>query len=171
VDEVAKGATEVNFVGPEPVIPVSRQLVKSAISRWERNAHSEEWRARPNCRQSKDFFKVCESVDHTFLRSLSRSSLRIMTQVITGHNTLQRHLWVMREVDSPICKNCGTEEETSAHYLGRCPRYSLLRNEILGSFDIAPEDFNQYPLSGLTTFVVRSGRFNMDLQGASSPIQ
>jgi hypothetical protein len=54
----------------------------------------------------------------TRVRFLSFS--RVQSRVVTGHNTLHRHLHLMGLVDSPLCRKCGVEDETSAHILCWC---------------------------------------------------
>ena len=58
--------------------------------------------------------------------------------MLTGHNTLRRHLHIMGLCNDPICKKCGTEEETSVHIL--CEREALasLRHAYLGSIFFGP---------------------------------
>ena len=34
---------------------------------------------------------------------------RVVTGILTGHNTLRRHLYVMGLSNNPICRKCGTE--------------------------------------------------------------
>ena len=46
--------------------------------------------------------------------------------LITGHNALRRHLYVMRLSNNPICRKCGTEEETSVHVLCECEAVASL---------------------------------------------
>jgi len=42
-------------------------------------------------------------------------SSRVVTGLLTGHNTLRRHLHLIGLLDSPLCRRCGAKEETSAH--------------------------------------------------------
>jgi hypothetical protein len=42
--------------------------------------------------------------------------------------------------DNPICRKCGTEEETSVHVLCACEAVASLRHSFLGSFFLDPED-------------------------------
>ena len=42
--------------------------------------------------------------------------------------------------ESPLCKRCGVEEETSAHILCECEASASLRQVHLGSFFLDPED-------------------------------
>jgi len=43
-------------------------------------------------------------------------------------------------IDSPLCRRCGAEEETSAHVLCECGALDSLRLTYLGSFYLDPED-------------------------------
>jgi hypothetical protein len=61
-------------------------------------------------------------------------------RVLTGHNTLRGHLYVMGLSNNPTCRKCGTEEETSVHILCECEALASLRNALLGSFFLDPED-------------------------------
>jgi len=55
-------------------------------------------------------------------------------RLLTGHNTLRRHLYVMGMSNNPTCRKCGTEEETSVHILCECEALASLRHAHLGSF-------------------------------------
>jgi hypothetical protein len=48
------------------------------------------------------------------------------TGLLTGHNTLRRHLYIMGLSNNPTCKKCGTEEETSVHILCECEALASL---------------------------------------------
>jgi len=45
---------------------------------------------------------------------------RVVTGLLTGCNTLRRHLYIIKLIDSPMCRRCGAEEKTSAHILCEC---------------------------------------------------
>jgi len=65
---------------------------------------------------------------------------RAVTGLLTGHNTLRRHLHLMGLSDSPLCRRCGAKDETSAHILCECEALASLRHAYLGSFFSEPED-------------------------------
>jgi len=44
-------------------------------------------------------------------------------------------------IDSPVCRRCGAEEETSADILCECEAMAILRHTYLGSFFLDTEDF------------------------------
>ena len=54
--------------------------------------------------------------------------------------------------DSPLCRRCGAEDETSAHIL--CEREALasLRHAYLGSFILEPEDIKSISLGAIWNF-------------------
>jgi hypothetical protein len=49
--------------------------------------------------------------------SFSREQSRVVTGLLTRHNTLRRHLHLMGLTDRPLCRQCGAEDETSVHIL------------------------------------------------------
>jgi len=51
---------------------------------------------------------------------LSRKDLKILVGLFTGHNTLNRHLTLLKIEEDPMCHLCGEEYDTSLHLLGRC---------------------------------------------------
>jgi hypothetical protein len=72
--------------------------------------------------------------------SFNTTQSRAVIGLLTGHNTLRRHLHVMGLSDDPTCRKCGTEEETSVHILCECEALASLRHRYLGSFFLNPED-------------------------------
>ena len=71
--------------------------------------------------------------------SFNRTHSRAVTGLLTGHNTLRRHLLLLGLLDSPLCRRCGAQEETSAHILCECEALAAIRRAYLGSF-LEPED-------------------------------
>ena len=61
------------------------------------------------------------------LMNQSKATIRLVTQATTGHAGLYRHLHLMNLADSPMCRNCGLEEETTAHILDVCPSFATTR--------------------------------------------
>jgi hypothetical protein len=72
--------------------------------------------------------------------SFNRTQSRAVTGLLTEHNTLRRHFRLIGLSDSPLCRGCGTEEETSANIL--CEREALAshRHVCPGFFFMEPED-------------------------------
>jgi hypothetical protein len=52
-------------------------------------------------------------------------------------------------IESPSCKKCGTEDETSTRVLYKCEALAPLRYHHLGSFILDPEDFRNLNLGAM----------------------
>ena len=70
---------------------------------------------------------------------------------------MRRHLHLTELTNSPLCRRCGGEEETSAHIL--CEREALasLRHAHLGAFCLDPEDITNLSLGAIWNFSKRTG--------------
>ena len=53
------------------------------------------------------------------LLSFNKTQFRIVVGLLTGHNTLRRHFYSIGLTNNPLCRRCGTEEETSFHILSK----------------------------------------------------
>ena len=89
----------------------------------------------------------------TRLLSFNRTQSRVVIGLLTGRNTLRRHLSLMRLTNNPSCRRCGTEEETSAHILCECEELPSLRHAYLGSSFLDPEDIKSLSLGPTGTVV------------------
>ena len=81
---------------------------------------------------------------------------RAVIGMLTGHNTLRRHLYVMGLSDNPNCRKCGAEEETSVHILCECETLASLRHIHLGSFFLDPEDIRVLGVGAIWNFCQRN---------------
>ena len=59
--------------------------------------------------------------------------------------------------DNPICRKCGTEEETIVHVLCECEAVALLRHSYLGSFFLGPEDIRTLNIRAIWKFAKGTG--------------
>jgi len=66
------------------------------------------------------------------MRLLYNNLSRVVTDLLTGCNTLRRHLYIMGLIDSPLCRRCGANE-TSSHVLCECEALEMLSHTYLGS--------------------------------------
>jgi hypothetical protein len=96
-------------------------------------------------------FPPCLGAKARFL-SFSRTQSRAVTGLLIGHNTLRRHLYLMGLSDSPLCRRCGAEDETSAHILCECEALASLRHVYLGSFFLEPEGGKCISLAAIWNF-------------------
>jgi hypothetical protein len=59
--------------------------------------------------------------------------------------------------NSPLCRRCGEEEETSAHTLCECEALASLRHVYLGSFFLDTEDIKSLSLGVICYFSKEQG--------------
>ena len=99
--------------------------------------------------------------------SSSEGKSRVVIGLLTGRNTLRRHLNLMGLTNS-LLRRCGVEEATSAHILCDCEVLASLRHVLLGSFFLDPGDVNSLRLgvvwnfsngTGLPDYGVQRARF------------
>jgi hypothetical protein len=81
----------------------------------------------------------------------------MVTSLLTGHNTLRRHLYLLGLLDSPLCRGCGVKEKNSAHVLCECEALASLRHMYLGSFFLEPEDIKSIGLGAIWNFGKATG--------------
>jgi len=108
------------------------------------------------------------------LLSFNRTKSRVVTGLLSGHNTFRRHIYIMGLIDSPLWSMCRTEEETSAHVLCDCEAVATLGRTSLGSFFLDPNDIsksNSGTQSG--TLVKQQGSHDLDirLRGAKNCVK
>jgi len=84
--------------------------------------------------------------------TFNRTQSRAVTGLLTGRNTLRRHLHLLGLLDSPLCRKCGVGEETSAHILCECEALDSLRHAYLGSFFLEPEDIRSLGLGAIWSY-------------------
>ena len=103
-------------------------------------------------RQARELISGPYMVAKVRFLSFNRAQSRAVTDFLIGHNTLRRHLHVLRLPDSPLCRRCGAEEETSAPVLCECEALASLRHEYLGSFFSEPEDIKSIILEAIWNY-------------------
>jgi hypothetical protein len=90
--------------------------------------------------QAQELISDTSQATEARLLSINRTKSSVITGLLTRHNTLRRHPYVMGLCDNHTCMKCGTEEETSVHILHECETSASLRHGYLSSFFLDPED-------------------------------
>jgi hypothetical protein len=65
---------------------------------------------------------------------------------------LVQHLYIMGLCNNPICRKCGTEEETSVPILCKSEALASLRHTHLGFFFLDPEDIRILGMGAIWKF-------------------
>ena len=160
-DNLAKLGAEYPDEGLEPRIPVSNCTITTFLKNWSKEQHQQKWQNSTDYRQTK---LVLPDTNHRWRKQadkLDKTDLRILTQLITGHANLKRHLHIMGYVDSPNCQLCG-EEQTAIHILTECPQLAGPRTAILGRPQINHKDLKDYRMEKLLRFAHETELWNYD---------
>jgi hypothetical protein len=149
-DGLARSGSALRFLRPEPHLGVSRCDIRRKLGYGLSRQHRANWYDPANTfRQARELIAgPCLGTRVKFL-SFNRIQSRAVTGLLTGHNTLRRHLQLMGLLDSPLCRKCGVKEETSAHILCECEALAALRRRHLGSLFLEPEDIKSLSLGAI----------------------
>jgi hypothetical protein len=108
-------------------------------------------------RQAQELLSGPDLATGAQLLSFNRTQTRAVIDLLTEHNTLRRHLHVMGLNDNPICRKCGTEEETLVHILCECEALASLRHIHVHSFFLDLEDIRVLGVGAIWNFVKGTG--------------
>jgi hypothetical protein len=98
-DGFARDGYSTGFVGLEPAVGVSGLDLRNKIGRWLGNQHR---RRRQDLGSSQRPARELISGPSRGTRVRFLSFNRVQSRAVTGHNTLRRHLQLMRLTDSPL---------------------------------------------------------------------
>jgi len=108
-------------------------------------------------RQARELISGPDLAARARLLSFNRAQSRIVIGLLTGHKTVRQQLYVMGLSDTPICRKCGTEKETSVHVLCVCEALASLRHSHLGFFFLDLEDIMKLNIGAIWKFAKETG--------------
>jgi len=118
-DSLAKQTSTTDFTSLEPVLGLSSTSVRNTVHQWSVQEQNKKWNNIQSCRQAKQLLQNISTKFAKYAVRLSRKDLKILVGLPTGHNTLNRHLTLLKIKEDPMCPLCGEEYDTSLHLLGR----------------------------------------------------
>jgi ribonuclease HI len=151
-DTLAKQGSDGPFVGPLPSLPISLSRVRGEVSDLVAKEHQLCWSSTPGFRQSRMFLPTPKQGVEERLLGLTRTQLRDLLQIVSGHANLARHRYICGKTASPLCSSCGREEETASHHLARCRRFDLHRLQCLGRIKLEESDFTELPMLSIVAY-------------------
>ena len=155
-DELARLASSTRFTGPEPATAVSFSTLQRIISDWKAQKFKNHWNSLNTARQARNSIKINDR-NTKYLLSLSRSNIKRLTSILTGHNTLKKHLHTIGISTDPYCDMCG-DIETTEHFLCHCPAYIKSRATHLGSYTINYNSIWSITPADILKFINKSKR-------------
>ncbi|XP_066907264.1 uncharacterized protein [Halyomorpha halys] len=119
-DYLARKGSESAPFTPDPICGIILSHTKRHIKNTAESKAGFLWRNTRGMEQSKMFLKGSCSKRSNCPLNMNRSILRWVTSLHTGHCQLNKHLYKMRLIESPICRFCRKDEETAYHIICRC---------------------------------------------------
>ncbi len=159
-DQLAWEASQLPHTGPEPVIGVSLSLVQSSMTLWAHKELQDLWKSQQKCRQAKLLIPGPDFSWSKRLLRLSRKQIRLLIGLLSGHWSVNQHLYRMGLVNDGACPLCLEEAETTYHFLGECDALIELRVQFLGARYLSTEEIHGLNLGDILGFYQASGRFS-----------
>ncbi len=96
-------------------------------------------------------------------KELSRSSLALLTQIVTGHSYFRAHMWYMypEDVIDIDCQICGNEPETPWH-IYNCPLIFFQRHGESDEAHFKPWKILQYFRSSIIPSIMENNKLVLD---------
>jgi len=136
------------------------------------NQHLARWQVlRSTQTQAQELILGPSPTAKTKLLSFNKIQSRVITSLLIGHNILRRHLHLIGLTNSPLCRRCEAEDETSVPILCECEALVSLRHVYLGSFFLDPVDIKNLSLGAICNLSKRTGlpRTGIRLWGTKGP--
>jgi hypothetical protein len=94
-DRLARQASAMPLLGPEPALGIPKCQAREAIKSWTKHQYSNTWKIVPGCRQGKLFIdRPCKKRANDLLK-LGRHQLKMAVAILTGHAPVRGHLQTM----------------------------------------------------------------------------
>jgi ribonuclease HI len=135
-DELAK-AGALDPTTQFDTIPPSTSSIKRLAAEGFERIWDNQWKARTDCRQTKQWFPSINKTLSRQIIKLDRENLSAMVQLITGHNFLKRHSSLVNKTTDKECRFCLEDEETTFHVMAECPAFARIRLNELGAITLS----------------------------------
>ena len=94
------------------------------------------------------------------LLNFTRRQMKWLVDILTGHCTLQRHMYTLRLAADPLCRSCEEGvEESVIHYLCLCEAFTEARRVTLGKNYLSAEEVKDTDYSALLRYISSTQRF------------
>jgi len=146
-DGLAREGSVHQFVGLEPASGVSKKNSRRKSKVWLDNQHTAVKQGlNITERQAQNLISGPGPTVKTRPLSFNTIQYRLFTGLLTGRDTLRTHLYIMGVIDSPLCRRCEAEEESSVHFLYECEALATLKHTYMGFFFLDPKEVRSQSL-------------------------
>jgi hypothetical protein len=161
-DKLARQASAMPLLGPEPALGIPRCSAREAVKNWTERQHYNAWRDLPRYRHCKVFIgRPCKRRADDLLK-LSRHQLKMAVAVLTGHAPVGIHLHIMGLLDGdPTCRFCRMGSETMQHIICCCKALARQRYNDFGKLFAEPKDISITSVRDLCLSIRGTGLLNL----------
>jgi len=153
-DQLAREGASSPYYGPEPAIGLSKATIREHLKNWTSRKHKLFWGRVHGLITSKSHIPEPCTKRTKELLSLSRSKLRVVTGLLTGHAAVKDRLITMNLYNGdPSCRLCNGEPETVTHILYDCGALDRRRQLIFGQPKIDQAIIRNHPGKALYDLV------------------
>ena len=147
-----EGANRV-FSGPEPFTGMPWCMMKASMHKWLYDERRRYFLSCKELKHSKLFIRDLDKARGQVIINLTRSETRLVTAAFTGRYALNDYLFKVGLREDDRCRFCDLVRENMQHVLCECSALDRTRNQVLGSFRVAPSDFNGLGLGRIAKFL------------------
>ena len=113
------------------IVPISQKLFKDHIKTAIYAEWIKLWKQDTGIyKHTRLFFPIMDPKYSQKLLKLSRSDLKQLIEVITGHNYLRQYSNKISTLPNVQCRFCDTQPETFLHLFTDCPKFTLDRYQL-----------------------------------------
>ena len=157
-DRLAKRGAENREGLEEHFLPIPVKETYTKIETWGEKKHQTYWDNIRTCRQTKHFCPKITNKHWKVINKMNRREAMYLTQIYTGHATVQYHLHNMKIEETNICKFCEEVKEDVEHFIAHCPYFALKRKQIFNEYFITEKLSTLHPID-IMKFVNLTKRF------------
>jgi hypothetical protein len=139
-DKLARQASVMPILGPEPALGIPKCLAREAIKNWTEHQHFSIWKDTAGCRHGKLFIgKPCKKRADDLLK-LGKKKKKMIVAILTGHAPVKGCLRTMGLFNGdPSCRFCRMETATVQHITCCCESLARQRYNVLGKLSVKPK--------------------------------
>ncbi len=157
-DRLAKRGTLLDYIGPQPAVPVHKGYNHLKIKKWAQDKHKDKWRETTFAKTLHFIFPDYGYRKFEKFWKWERYKMRAFLNTTTGQTGLNKLLYAAEIKDDPICQ-CESGVEGSLHFIVHCDRFARIRQECFGFNPRNPVELGEVKLKDIVNFIIRSRRF------------
>ena len=161
-DELARQGSNKIPIGPEPFLPVSKTFLLNQVNDFMYSLHRNQYNKMELSSKGKIPLSLWLDNYKYNLSTTNGLHLKWLTWLLSGHSPLAYFQCKSNQLSSPDCNYCPGEEETSEHFLAKCPGFATIRLRHLGVITSSLEIILSFKSRNIISYINATGRLKDD---------